>query len=163
MSAKYTIMLSCTRLHIYIRASLVMCVRMQRRKSARKHCLIQASLGSSRTDWWVSTNEWLWCHPWPCWALRDITATFLHISSQPHFDLKPDYIIRKPTKRRFQRYIARTEIFSTFHARVEYISQHSAHSNQWDWVRTQTHTKFHSVHLADIISASCATIRPQSA
>ena len=40
----------------------------------------------------------------------------------PHFDLEPDYIIRKPRKGRFQRYIVRTEIFSTFHARVEYIS-----------------------------------------
>ena len=33
------------------------------------------------------------------------------------------YIVRKPKpmKHRFQRYIVRMEIFSTFHARVEYI------------------------------------------
>jgi len=61
-------------------------------------------------------------------------------------------------KHRFQRYIVRTEIFSTFHARVEYICQHSAHSNQWDWVCTDIQKwkhnlrQFHSVQLADIIS-----------
>jgi len=72
MSAEYTIMLSCTRLHVYIRTSLVMYLRVQRQKWAREHCLIQASLGSSRTKevvakligtslsrtvWCVSTNE----------------------------------------------------------------------------------------------------------
>jgi len=41
----------------------------------------------------------------------------------PHFDLEPDYIIRKPIKRRFQRYIVHTEIFLTFHARVERVSE----------------------------------------
>jgi len=46
-------------------------------------------------------------------------CTFLH---NPHFDFEPDYVIRKPRKRGFQRYIVRTEIFLTFHARVEYIS-----------------------------------------
>jgi len=54
----------------------------------------------------------------------------------PHFDLEPHYIVRKPIKRRFQRYIVHTEIFSTFHAPVKYIYQqtirHSTHSNQWD-------------------------------
>jgi len=91
------------------------------------------------------------------------SVTFLYISPQPHFDL--DYIVRKPMKHRFQRYIVRTKIFSIFHTRVEYISyqtiRHYAHSNQWDWVRTDTHSdtqkwkpnmcQLHSVHLADII------------
>jgi len=40
-----------------------------------------------------------------------------------HFDLEPDYIIRKPMKHRFQRCIVPTEIFSTFRAQVEYISR----------------------------------------
>jgi len=57
ISTKYTIMLLRTHLHVYIRASLVMYVHVQRPKWAREHCLIQASLGSSRTDWCVSTNE----------------------------------------------------------------------------------------------------------
>ena len=34
--------------------------------------------------------------------------------------------------RRFQRYIVRTEILSSFHARVEYICVKICHSNQWD-------------------------------
>ena len=50
-----------------------------------------------------------------CWHF----CTFIH---NPHFDFEADYVIRKPRKGRFQRYIVRTEIFSTFHARVEYIS-----------------------------------------
>ena len=50
-----------------------------------------------------------------CWHF----CTFLH---NPHFDFQPDYVIRKPRKRRFQWYIVQTEIFSAFHARVEYIS-----------------------------------------
>ena len=50
-----------------------------------------------------------------CWHF----CTFLH---NPHFNFEPDYVIRKPRKRRFQWYIVRTEIFSTFHPRVEYIS-----------------------------------------
>jgi len=49
--------------------------------------------------------------------------------------IEPDYIFEKPMKRRFQRYLVRTEILSTFHVRVEYISvrkiRHSAHSNHW--------------------------------
>jgi len=53
------------------------------------------------------------------------TDTVLHFCTfllNPHFDFEPDYIVRKPRQRRFQQYIVRTEIFSTFHARVEYIS-----------------------------------------
>jgi len=70
-----------------------------------------------------------------------ITVTFFYISPQPHFDLEPDYISRKPIKRRFQRYMVLTEIISTFHAWVKYISQQSAHSNQWHWAHTDRHTK----------------------
>jgi len=33
-----------------------------------------------------------------------------------HFDLEPDYIIRKPIVHRIQRYILRKEILSIFHA-----------------------------------------------
>jgi len=33
-----------------------------------------------------------------CLALRDITVTFLYISPQPHFNLEPDYVARKPIK-----------------------------------------------------------------
>ena len=39
-----------------------------------------------------------------------------------HSNLEPDDIVRKPMKHRFQWYIVHTEILSTFHARVEYIS-----------------------------------------
>jgi len=91
ISAKYTIMLSCTCLHVYIHASLVMYVRVHRWKSAREHCLIQASLGSSRTVWCISTNEWSFCGVvcsrrllGECASiLRDITVKFLYISPKP--------------------------------------------------------------------------------
>ena len=46
---------------------------------------------------------------------RYIFCTFL---LNPHFDLEPDYINRKPIKHRFQLNIVRTEILSTFHTRV---------------------------------------------
>jgi len=53
---------------------------------------------------------------------RKWCCIFVHFSSTPHFNVEPDYIVRKPMKHRFQRYIVRTEIFATFHAQVEYIS-----------------------------------------
>jgi len=37
----------------------------------------------------------------------------------PHIDLEPDYIIRKPLLHSILRYIPRREILSTFHTRVE--------------------------------------------
>ena len=39
-----------------------------------------------------------------------------------HFDLEPDYIVRKPIVHRIQRYILRREILSTFHTRVDHRS-----------------------------------------
>jgi len=51
-------------------------------------------------------------------------VTFLHeFLFNPHFDLEPDYIIRKGIRHRIQRYTMRTEILSTFHTLVECISQ----------------------------------------
>jgi len=50
----------------------------------------------------------------------------------PHFDLEPDYIIRKGIRHRIQRYTVHTEILSTFHTQVECISQrHYALWNQY--------------------------------
>jgi len=40
-----------------------------------------------------------------------------------HFDLEPDYIIRKGIRHGIQQYILHREILSTFHTRVECISQ----------------------------------------
>jgi len=90
----------------------------------------------------------------------------------PHFDLEPDYIVRKPIKRRFQRYLVRTEIVSTFHTGVEYISRqtirHSAHSNQRDWVLTdtqtdtQTHKSENSISLTNIITILVSTASAQN-
>jgi len=39
-----------------------------------------------------------------------------------HFDLEPDYIIRKAIVHRIQQCILRRKILSTFHTRLEYIS-----------------------------------------
>ena len=48
-----------------------------------------------------------------------LTVTFVYISLvNPHFELEPHYITRKPIVHRIQRYIPRREILSTFRARV---------------------------------------------
>jgi len=57
-----------------------------------------------------------------------VVLVLLHFSHEflfnPHFDLDElDYIIRKGIWHRIQRYTMRTEILSTFHTRVECISQ----------------------------------------
>jgi len=54
----------------------------------------------------------------------DTVYIFVHFSSNPFslLNLTMSSEFRKPRKRRFQWYIVRTEIFLTFHARVEYIS-----------------------------------------
>jgi len=125
ISAKYTIMLSCTRLHVYIRASLVTYAR-----SRRLPTIMTSSLHARRA---VALRK---IHQKRCYIVRKFLLN-------PHFDLESDYTIRKPIKRRFQRYIVRSEIFSTFHARVEYNTSFlpfkpmglSAHRH------TQTHTK----------------------
>ena len=55
--------------------------------------------------------------------LRVSTVTFFANCSQtPRIDLKFEYTLGKPMKRRFQQCIVHTEILSTFHARVEFIS-----------------------------------------
>jgi len=61
-------------------------------------------------------------------------VTFLPTSLKHSIDLELEYIVRKSMKHRFQWYIVHTEILSTSHARVEYISgqtiRHSAYSNE---------------------------------
>jgi len=42
----------------------------------------------------------------------------------PHFNLEPDYIIRKGIRHRIQRYTVRTEILPIFHTRVNNQSIH---------------------------------------
>jgi len=57
-------------------------------------------------------------------VLRLFCYIFAHeFLFNPHFDLEPDYIIRKGIQHRIQRYTVRTEILLTFHTRVECISQ----------------------------------------
>jgi len=109
ISAKYTIicyMLSCTRLHVYIRASLVMFVRSRR----------LPTIMTSST--FVAVRRAVACAENPL----EMALHFCTFLLNPHFDLEPDYIVRKPMNHRFQRYIVHTEISSTFHARVKYIS-----------------------------------------
>ena len=136
ISAKYTIMLSCTRLHVYIRASLVMYVC-----SRRLPTIMTSSLHARRA---VACAE----NP------SETVLTFMYISPQPHFDLEPDYIFKKPIKRRFKRYIVRTEIFSTFHARVEYvIPPIQINGTECAQTHTQTHIHTHTHKSENIISA----------
>jgi len=69
----------------------------------------------------------------------------------PQIDLEPVYIVKKPIKYGFQQHIVCTEIYSTFHARVEYISRQtihdSAHSNECTYTHTDRHTKVKTVYL----------------
>jgi len=63
------------------------------------------------------------------------SETVLHFCTfllNPHFDLEPDYIAKKLIERPFRRYIVRTVILSTFHARVEYISVKTVMSGKMD-------------------------------
>ena len=105
ISTKYTIMLWCTRLHVYISTSLVMYLRSRRLPND-----VIDNDGVLWRHWHVRK-----IHRKRCWHF----CTFLH---NPHVHFEPDYVARKPRKWRFQRYIGRTEIFSTFHTRIEYIS-----------------------------------------
>jgi len=154
ISAKYTIMLWCTRLYVYISTSLVMYV-------------------SPANDNDVIDNDGvLWRH---CRRVQknssETVLTFLYISSQPHFDFEPDYVVRKPRKWRFQWCIVRTKIFLAFHARVEYISVktvieqidlptrcsddaaplQSIYRLFTDRIKASQYIPVHSVHLVDII------------
>jgi len=92
-----------------------------------------------------------------------VPTAVLHFSTfllNPHFDLEPDYIARKPMKHRFQQYIVRTEKFSTFYARLEYISRRtildSTHSNECAHTDRQTHKSetLYPPDVADIIPHS---------
>jgi len=55
-------------------------------------------------------------------AAESILLHFCQLLSNPSIDLELEYIFGKPMKCRFQRYTVRTEILSTSHAQVEYIS-----------------------------------------
>ena len=151
-------MLWCTRLHGYISTSLCTCA-------------IDASPANDND---VIDNEGCGVtgvsgkiHLERCWHF----CTFLH---NPHFDFEPDYVNRKPRKGRFQRHIVRTEIFSTFHTWVEYISVKTVigqidlptlraamtpqsiyrllHTEgRTDGIKHHSISAVHCVHLADII------------
>jgi len=51
ISAKYTIMLRCTRLHVYIRASLVMDVRSRRLPTIMTSSIMTACSGVQKIHW----------------------------------------------------------------------------------------------------------------
>jgi len=139
ISTKYTIMLSRTRLHVYICASLVM--------SVRSRCLptIMTSSLHARHDVACAKNP---------------SETVLHFCTfllNPHFHLEPDYIASKPIKRHFQWYIVRAEIFSNFHARAEYNTSFCLFKPMGLSARTHTctHTPVSLPHLADITRVDC--------
>jgi len=55
MSTKYMIMLSCTRLHVYIRVSLVMCVRSRRLPTimtSSLHAWLAVACAEVHRKWW---------------------------------------------------------------------------------------------------------------
>ena len=92
--------------------------------------------------------------------LRVLCYVFAHkFLFNPHFDLEPDYIIRKPTVLRIQRYILCRETLSTFHTRVDHRSvRHSATVNNRTKISKNTgnharnspfplrHVDFHLTH-----------------
>jgi len=60
-----------------------------------------------------------------CCDKAKTSAMLLHFCTfllKPNIDLELDYIHRKPMNCRFQQYILHTEILTTFHARVKFIS-----------------------------------------
>jgi len=123
ISSKNTIMLSCRRPHVYICASLVMYMYMH---SRRLPTMVLSRHAQSAVA-----------------CVENPSETVLHFCTfllNPHFDLETDYIFRKPIKRRFQRCIVRMEIFSTFHARVEYVIP-LIQTNGTECVRTHTRTQ----------------------
>jgi len=64
----------------------------------------------------------------PIATLHVLCYIFVHkFLFNAHFDLEPDYIVRKPIRHRFQLYILFWEILSTFHTRVEHISHVMLH------------------------------------
>jgi len=77
----------------------------------------------------------------------DMVLHFCTFLLNPHFDLEPDCIIRKPMKRHFQWYVIRTEIFSTFHTEIQYVIP-PIHTNGTECAHTHTHKS------ENIISAS---------
>ena len=124
---------------------------------------------------------WLACPEKSIWTVKGCWhfCTFLH---NPHFDFEPDsYAIRKLRKGRFQRYIVRTEIFSTFHTWVEYISVKTVigkidlptpraamtpqsiyrlvTERRTDGIKHHNISAVHCVHLADIINWGKAQVQ----
>jgi len=100
---------------------------------------------------------------------KSILRDFFTFLLKPHFDLEPDCIVRKPIKRRFQQYLVHTEILSTFHTRVKYISRRTIPPIQMSVTDTHTQTdrqkwkqyicQFHSVRLMDIKMTSLIVYR----
>jgi len=72
------------------------------RRASHRIVITTDAVGVLRLFWYIFAHEFLF---------------------NPHFDLEPDYIIRKGMRHRIQRYTMRTEILLTFHTRVEWISQ----------------------------------------
>jgi len=104
ISAKYTIMLWCTRLYVYISTALIIYLR------SRRLPMIMTS--------WITTA---WCGV--CGkSIGNGVDIFVHFFITPISILNLTMSSESQEKRRFQRYIVRTKIFLTFHARVEYIS-----------------------------------------
>jgi len=56
----------------------------------------------------------------PCFAFSQLHSCTFRVN--PHLDLEPDYIVRKPIVHRIQRCNLHREIFSTFHTSRKSIS-----------------------------------------
>ena len=79
------------------------------RRCARR-CRSSSSMATAIGCRWAATAG----------SSRVFRVNFAHeFRVNPHFDLEPDYIIRKPLLHRILRYIPHREILSTFHTRVE--------------------------------------------
>jgi len=112
----------------------------------------------------VLTNEWSlcwpmpWCHHCTVCCCKSILRDVLHFCTflqNPHFDLEPDYIIRKPIER-FQQYLVCSEIVSTFHTSWIHFSVNNTSFHTFKPMGLSAHRLTHksenSISLADIIS-----------
>jgi len=73
------------------------------------------------TENYLATLTWLRCTVREPFCMYHLLY-FCKLPTNPNINFELNCILKKHMKRRFQWYLVRTEILSTFHTRVEYIS-----------------------------------------
>jgi len=104
----------------------------------------------------------------------ETVLTFLYISSQPHVAFEPDYVVRKPRKRRFQHILSERKYSQLFthesnifllkqlHQFIDAVQRwrqsiYRLLTDGWKENKASHILPVHSVHLADIITVLVIT------